>query len=236
MEHKLEWLTDEEGRLVFSEENVPFLTMKVFITGEQEAEFQLQDIVCAQKMTRSADICEEIISKMMNCIAETFRLLWEKGYEETILVEQKGTKVAEILGSTNVVQRAYSEYMMKCRFEQQKSTNCGLNTLKLTKTEDGYICENKEKTFVCRLMRYGSAPPEGNSFYLYEVEVSQEHRNQGIATACLAELVQVLSKEIPVTLYLQVGSYNEPAVHLYKKMGFEIAEELCYYGAGEECR
>ena len=229
MEHKLKWLTKEEGRLVFLEENAPFMTIKVFLMDEESAEIQLQDIVFDHNLSKTDKICEKIIFKVTECLSETVRLLWEEGINETILVERQGTKIAEIIRSTTVAQKLYSEYMMKCRFERQESTDCGLRFLKLTETEDGYYCEHENKSFVCRLMRYKVAQPEENSFYLYEVEVPEGQRNKGIATCCLKELVRILGKEKPVTLYLQVGSYNEPAVHLYKKLGFEVMEELCYY-------
>ena len=75
-------------------------------------------------------------------------------------------------------------------------------------------------------------PYEGESeFYLYEVEVLEHLRNQGIATNCLQQLGSDLvkkSKGREVTIFLQVGSYNEPAIHLYQKLGFELSEEICY--------
>ena len=234
MEHKLEWLTKEEGRLVFLEKKVPFLTMKVFVMGEEAAEFQLQDVVWNKNKAKNDSIQEEVTLKMTECISEAFRLLWDEGFEETILVEQQGTKNAEILDSTGVVRLLYSEYMMTSRFDTQKSTDCGRTFLKLTKTETGYDCENEEQTFFCRLMSYEVSSPRERSFYLYEVEVKEDRRNQGIASACLEELFRYLAEELPVFIMLQVGSYNEPAVHLYKKLGFEVSEELRYYAATEE--
>ena len=234
MENKTEWLSEEEGRITFYDGNGVFLTACVFITGEEEAEFRIQDVVFPESITKGDDICKEITSKMTSCISELFRLLWEEGLEETTLVEPKNTKLAEILDSTDVVKGAYEEYMMKCRFPLQKSTDCGLLSLNLTKTADGYVCENEEKTFFCRLLKYESERAEEECFYLYEVEVDKKKRNNGIGTACLTELFRQLSLKSAVTVYLQVGSYNEPAVHLYKKLGFETTEALCYYSMTEE--
>lgn len=233
MEHKLEWLTEEEGTIVFSEAENPFLTAKFFVTGDEEAEFRLQDIVFPENLTKNKNIQMKIILKMRECISESFRLLWEEGFAETVLVEQQGTKMAEMLGSTGVVYLAYSEYMMKRRFEPQKSTNCGLATLVLKEEEDGCYCENEDNTFSCRLLPYPAEQPGDTCFYLYEVEVSKRKRNKGIATACLKELFCRLAETAPVTVYLQVGSYNEPAVHLYEKLGFEVSEELRYYAIKE---
>ena len=234
MKNRVEWLSEEEGRIFFYEKEMPFLTMEIFLTGEEEAELKIQDMVFEPGWEENDIMQQEVILKVTKCISESFRLLWEEGYEETILVEQNSTKTAEILDSTKVVQKAYSEYMMKCYFKLQKSTDCGSDFLKLTKTEDGYVCENKEKNFFCRLLSYEAEQSEEQCFYLYEVEVKKRSRNKGIATKCLGGLFSLLSAELPLTVYLQVGSYNEPAVHLYKKLGFEISEELGYYILPEE--
>lgn len=83
--------------------------------------------------------------------------------------------------------------------------------------------------FICRLSPYR------DGWYLYEVEVKEELRGKGIGTAAMKQLLLQLSqrkefgngKAFP--LYLQVGSYNEVALHLYQKLGFTVATELCYY-------
>ena len=79
------------------------------------------------------------------------------------------------------------------------------------------------------MLSYEAEAAGEQSFYLYEVEVKKKSRNKGIATKCLTELFSLLSQEMPLTVYLQVGSYNEPAIHLYKKLEFDISEELGYY-------
>ena len=233
MEHQLEWLNEEEGILSFFEGRTIFCTVNFYVTGEGEAEFRLQDVVYPETDTNRKEMQKKIISKVTDCISKTFLLLWNEGLEETVLVEQHGTEVAKILNSTGVVDFLYSEYMMKWTSKLQKTTDCGLTTIKLTKEEDGYFCENAEKTFFCRLLTYPPENPGEQCFYLYEVEVEKKERNRSIATACLTELLRLLAAEAPVTVYLQVGSYNEPAVHLYEKLGFEISEALDYYALKE---
>ena len=234
MDYKSEWLSEEEGRVVFFEEGKPFLMAEYFCTGEEEAEIKIQDVVVNEKTTKNSEISEKVILKMIECIPECFRLLWDEGFSEVVLVESQGTKMAEILNSTTVVQKLYSEYMMRRYMKPQKSTDCGLEFLELTKNADGYVCENKEKSFFCRLIPYETGAAGEQSFYLYEVEVKKKNRNKGVATRSLTELFSMLSQETPVTVYLQVGSYNEPAVHLYKKLGFDISEELGYYVLTED--
>lgn len=233
MKRKMEWLSEEEGSIVFYKQEEPFVTVGVFPVGEEESELRIQDVVFPENDSKNVNLQDKIICEMMDCISESFRLLWEEGFEETILVEPKETKVAKILDSTDVVQMVYKEYMMKRKFSRQKSTGCGSASLYLTKTEEGYCCENREGTFFCRLLNYGQTAPSEQSFYLYEVEVDETKRNQGIATTCLGELFKLLSQQSAVTVYLQVGSYNEPAVHLYEKLGFEVCEELRYYAVAE---
>lgn len=229
MESKLEWLSEDEGRITFYEDGERFLAAQVYRFGREEAEIRLQDVVFLEKYAKNDNIPEKIIQKMTGCISETFCTLEENGLSETTLVEQKDTRIAEILDSTRVVSIAYKEYLMKYTLPQQKSTGCGLVPLFLTKTEEGYDCNNAEKTFFCRLLPYRENQPGERAYYLYEVEVSKKERNKGIATACLEELFCKLSAESVVTLYLQVGSYNEPAVHLYEKLGFTVCEEQRYY-------
>lgn len=233
MKADLEWLTEEEGTIIFSEHAMPWLTVQFFVTGEEEAEFRLQDVVFSEDWTKNDKMHKEIICKMIKCIKRTFRLLWDEGFEEVLLVEQKGSKWAEIHNSTKVVQKVYSEYMMCRYFKEEKSTGSGEPFLQITREKEGYVCENKEKTFFCRLLPYETKTSGENCFYLYEVEVNQKKRNKGIATACLTEVFRQLACEAPLRIYLQVGSYNEPAVHLYQKLGFEVSEELCYYALEE---
>lgn len=233
MKAKLEWLTEEEGRIVFSETEDIRYTVQFFVTGEEEAEFRLQDIVFPQDWEENTKIQKEIILDVTKIIKETFHLLWEEGLEEVALMEQNGSKWAEILDSTKVVQKVYSEYMMCRRFLAEKTTDSSDTFLQVMQEEDGYVCENKEHTFFCRLLPYESKMPGETCFYLYEVEVDKSARNRGIATRCLTELFRRLAQKVPVMVYLQVGSYNEPAVHLYEKLGFEVSEELCYYAMEE---
>lgn len=228
MEHTLKWLSEEEGYLLFSEGGKTFLQADFFIAGE-EAEWKIQTVALPENKEEYQKIHHNIISKMTDCVMECFRLLWEEGFEETLLVESPGTEIAKILDSTGVVEKLYSEYMMQKYLKQQKTTACGQEFLKLTKQEEGYLCENREQTFFCRLLQHTSERDGENVFYLCEVEVAEEKRNQGIATECLEHLFRQLAEEKPATVLLQVGSYNEPAVHVYQKLGFTVSEELCYY-------
>ena len=63
MKCKLEWLTTEEGQITACPEDMPGITARVFVTGEEEAEFQLQDVVLPDDFekndTRTAAAAQE---------------------------------------------------------------------------------------------------------------------------------------------------------------------------------
>ena len=229
MESSLEWLSEEDGILKLFRQGKEQAQFQVFVLGEEEAELKLICSEIVETTKKTEKVQEKIISEMTECVLESFLQLWNMGHEETSLVEQKGTRFAQILDSIPVVKKRYSEYMMQCAFVQQESFLYNSDKLKLIENEDSILCENEEGTFFCRLIPYTSQQEGERSFYLYEVEVDRKKRNRGIATNCLTELFNSLAAESAVTIYLQVGSYNEPAVHLYEKLGFQVSEELCYY-------
>jgi len=234
MEYKLEWQNETEGQICFYEKEAVFLNVEVFITLDEVAEFRILDIVVPEESAEIDKNHEEIILKMTECIKKCFLLLWEKGFQETVLVEEQGTKIADILNSTNVVRKAYSECMLTLRFDPQRTTDCGQPVFSGPEDEDGILYENADKTFSCKIIAFA---PEKNGeavVYLHGVEVKKKERNKGIATACLTGLFRQLAGNTPITVHLQVGSYNKPAWHLYHKMGFCISEEIGYYTMAKE--
>ena len=216
MESRLEWISDEEGILTVSEGQKEKLRFLVYIITDGEAELKL-------------DRAE--ITELEDGISEAFLRMWNEGFEYPVLVESYGTEIDKILRSTSVVELEYSEYMMRCQWRRNPESEHSLSGLVLLQEADTTLYKNREGSFSCRLIPY----PEENklSYYLYEVEVDESKRNRGIASGCLTELFQRLTQEEDAVIYLQVGSYNAPAVHLYKKLGFVVHEELCYYTAKE---
>ena len=71
--------------------------------------------------------------------------------------------------------------------------------------------------------------PQGQSVYLYSLEVLSELRNQHLGTAFLSVLLPQLAKKGFKTIKLQVSSENLPAMALYKKTGFRITQTLSFY-------
>ncbi len=71
--------------------------------------------------------------------------------------------------------------------------------------------------------------PQGNSVYLYSLEVLPELRNKHLGTAFLSALLPQLAEKGFKTIKLQVSSENLPAMALYKKTGFHITQTLSFY-------
>ena len=223
MKYKLQWNSEEEGLLVFFEEDTIWLCFDLFILGE-EAELVIKYGEIVDKVQQLENICGKLLDKVEKCIKKAYSLLWKKGIEEVFIVEKQGEVLIKALKEANKIELVYSEFMMKRKFSKEDSFKEEV-VLNIRKEEDTIFCDNEEKSFFCRLLPY----EEQNSFYLYEVEVVENLRNQGIATKCLKKLFSnLVQNEGEVIIYLQVGSYNEPALHLYQKLGFELSEEICY--------
>lgn len=239
LKSRLQQISEEEGQILFYDGQKEWMCVQYFIISDEETELKVICPEIAETINEIENIPGEVISKVTECVVESFRLLWEEGYDETILVEQKGSNLWKILDSTNVVEEIYSECMMRRSFGLEVSKKESLNSsdnfdnLLISEEEGSLACESRDGAFYCRLLPHAEAKEAGNCFYLYEVEVDEAQRNRGIATKCLQQLFRQLCEKDRtgdgVTILLQVGSYNEPAVHLYEKLGFEIQEELCCY-------
>ncbi len=228
MKYKLHWNNEDEGTLTFLDDNKKeWLCFDIFIVGD-EAEFVIKHSNLVDNGKRFSTICEKTLKTLEDCICKAFSLLWKRGIEDVFLVSKQAEPLTQCLKRAHIIETAYSEYMMKRTFSIEDKLDNSIEELIISIEEDSFICENKDKSFFCRLLPY----QEKNSFYLYEVEVVEEVRNRGIATKCLQqlffELIKKSESKEAITIYLQVGSYNEPAVHVYQKMGFELSEELCY--------
>ncbi|XVE90436.1 hypothetical protein DITRI_Ditri20bG0077600 [Diplodiscus trichospermus] len=77
------------------------------------------------------------------------------------------------------------------------------------------------------LLRYDSSKGDQTLVYILTLGVIDAYRNLGIASALIHEVIKYASS-IPVccAVYLHVISYNNPAIHLYKKMSFKCVRRL----------
>ena len=139
-------------------------------------------------------------------------------------------------------EHAWDEYMMERELT-------GFETMANEKTADMLYCRILENTSSTAWQAVGSrslltqntaenltAPevtcflaPQGNSVYLYSLEVLPELRNKHLGTAFLSVLLPQLAKKGFKTIKLQVLSENLPAMALYKKTGFCITQTLSFY-------
>lgn len=130
----------------------------------------------------------------------------------------------EALKAAGAVCLDCTEYMLRWEPPAQWQAVTGQKPVLLRQQEDGETkliqgVRDGESVFLARLAPYRDGS------YLYEVEVPDGLRNQGIGTEALQQLL--LQQAAPV--YLQVGSYNERALHLYRKLGFQTETRLNYY-------
>ena len=78
---------------------------------------------------------------------------------------------------------------------------------------------------------------QNETVYFYGFEIQEPLRNQGIGTRAAAALIEELNRsarpqpeDLPVSrVLLQVSGDNEPALALYRKLGFAFTETLSYY-------
>ena len=85
----------------------------------------------------------------------------------------------------------------------------------------------------CRLVscRYGECclSEWSDGVYLFGMLVYARFRGQGFGTRILASLIAKLSEEGCSRIVLEVSSDNLPALHLYRRMGFQIMESVSYF-------
>jgi ribosomal-protein-alanine N-acetyltransferase len=71
--------------------------------------------------------------------------------------------------------------------------------------------------------------------HIVSVAVMPDFRNQGIAYFLVEQALSALSVHHADECYLEVRTSNEPAINLYKKMGFDITRTIprYYYDASD---
>lgn len=216
---------EETAILSFLEGKKEILRLEVYPMGEEEAQIEAAQVQQYLEPLYTGEKQEIVTRKVTEMIREALDNLRMRGFETVWFALKKGNALEKILDSTKVVPKMYSEYMLCRHGTVEKEENCDSaagETVCCRITESGYEVSNREGTFFCRLS------PFRGGFYVYEVEVVEKERRKGIATTCMTELMQKFPD-----LYLQVGSYNVPAVRLYEKLKFEMIEEVCFYGEEE---
>ncbi|MEM3556486.1 MAG: ribosomal protein S18-alanine N-acetyltransferase [Conexivisphaerales archaeon] len=65
--------------------------------------------------------------------------------------------------------------------------------------------------------------------HVVSIAVMEDHRNKGLGTALLKESMNKMKEKGCSEIYLEVRVSNEPALKLYKKLGFSIIRTIAYY-------
>ena len=64
--------------------------------------------------------------------------------------------------------------------------------------------------------------PRGPYAYLYDIEVDEAYRGKGFGSQAMSALEEKLKKRGIKSLLLHVFGYNQDALRLYQRLGFEI--------------
>jgi len=73
-----------------------------------------------------------------------------------------------------------------------------------------------------------------DQIHVFKIAVSRCQRKKGIATELLSDTFNFYEKMGALSVILEVGTTNAPAISLYKKLGFEIIRtRKNYYGRNE---
>lgn len=216
------WKKEDEGIAIFRQRGKEFCRFFVYVIEEDTAELLLD----SSDNLAKAD--EKTLCKVKECISMLDSALRKEGFTDCYFTAKESCPTAKIfhaLVSEGAAEKVYSEFMLKrLPKEAEKSKERNLSIRQL---EDEILCtrDDMEELFLCRLRPYK------DGYYLYGVFVREDMRGRGIATASMKELLARMD-ELPKasgTLYLQVGSYNEPAMRLYRRLGFETETEFGYY-------
>lgn len=93
--------------------------------------------------------------------------------------------------------------------------------------------DDLKKTFVLRRNKQIIASirveNEEHSYGIYGFVVRADFRGQGIGRKIMSQLIQQLLEKGAETVYLEVESTNDAAVHLYRSIGFEEQTLFDYY-------
>ncbi|MEM3403178.1 MAG: ribosomal protein S18-alanine N-acetyltransferase [Nitrososphaeria archaeon] len=71
--------------------------------------------------------------------------------------------------------------------------------------------------------------------HIISIAVLEEHRRKGLATALLQRAIEEFKKHGCETSFLEVRVSNDPAISMYKKLGYHVAQRIRgYYNDGED--
>lgn len=99
---------------------------------------------------------------------------------------------------------------------------------------DNFVCLDKDK-IVAYVTYNPNSKRRNGSIYMVNLTVMPEYRRQGIAqNLILTATNHYLSKGETKVASLHVDEDNTPAIHLYKKVGYEITGPICLADEDDE--
>lgn len=195
----------------------------VFYLGNGEAEVGVR-LSGIEKMGQ-----KKASTKLSRITSAITKKISKNGYFDILYPAEKGSLLELACEGSKKLHKEYSEYMMlwKCGKTDIFENEAGLV---LTSAEEENTDQEQKDAinvksaesdiFKAKLMPYK------DGMYVYEVEVKESERRKGNGFKYMHSIMNSF-KDAP--LYLQVGSRNIAAFELYKKLGFEVNQEMCYY-------
>lgn len=245
---KMIWTTNEEAAIFCWYFPTVSCRLHLYNLGDGEAEIRIEEWYGPKTVAGLSDKKrKKVIYKMTKLRNKLRKALDKQGLPLVYLLAPKGSNTKEFIDSTNVVELGYSEYMLRKQIQESSEDYTaeflknGIElpevTLAFCREEDGYAFTGYLAEDSNTPVFQGHMSPYETSWYLYAVEVPEEFRGRRIGTAGMIKLMKLLpeqlelsqTKEQSTQLYLQVGSYNKTALHLYQKLGFEVETEIGYY-------
>ncbi|KAJ0085753.1 hypothetical protein Patl1_07124 [Pistacia atlantica] len=118
------------------------------------------------------------------------------------------------------------------RPDGQSDELIGFVTARIVMARESEVCPRSSwdapnPKWIADLLSYDSSKSDQTLVYILTLGVLESYRNLGIASSLIHEVMKY-SSSIPTcrAVYLHVISYNNPAIHLYKKMSFKCVRRL----------
>ena len=110
----------------------------------------------------------------------------------------------------------------------QDDGKCLIYHLRTSKS-DFFDAKNRRKVHGGAIQEIGSClitQADNNVCFLSHVEIKKRYRNRGFGTILVSLVLQQLAKHQHCTVRLHTDSRNVPAVKLYRKLGFEVSQQI----------
>lgn len=215
---KLEYLSEDELKLT----GLGYES-EVYLMGYGEAEVKT-DLKKADSITT-----KKAAAKIGRISKKIAKKLLKLGYDDVHFLAEKGTPSENAYGDSKVCHQDFSEYMMKWQMSEKYVFGSEAEIVLMGVEADDTDMEQKDAVIVNSAeagVFTAKVMPYRDGVYVFEVEVNESMRRRGKGYKYMHSLMNAF-KDTPI--YLQVGSKNAAACGLYRKLGFEVVQELCYY-------